>query len=119
MSFYRTLIAAVAAFGLATSVFAADEANTTTTTNVDKTATQTQTTADTTTQATTDKVNINTATAKELTKVKGLNSAKAKAIVTYRKKHGDFKAVEDLKEVKGFKKMNEKVLKEIQDQVTV
>lgn len=127
MSFYRTFIAAVAAFGLATSVFAADE--TTTSTTTDKTATQatapatqTATTAtdeNASTNAMTDKVNINTASAKELMKVKGLNSAKAKAIVSYRKKHGDFKSTDDLKEVKGFKKMNEKTLKDIQDQVTV
>ena len=52
-------------------------------------------------------------------KVKGLNAARAKAIVTYRKKHGDFKSIDELKEVKGFKKMNEKKMQEYQDQLTV
>lgn len=139
MSFYRSLIVAVAAMGLATSVFAADEnattTNTTTTTeatstqaaapaeqaSADKSATTTETKSTTTetTTATTDKVDLNKATVKELMKVKGLNASKAKAIVTYRKKHGDFKSVEDLKEVKGFKKMNEKMMQKIADQLTV
>lgn len=122
MSFYRTFIAAVAAMGLATAVFAADEATTTTTTGDNNQAMQATTTTDTNTQAaaTTDqaKVNVNTATAKDLMKVKGLNGAKAKAIVTYRKAHGDFKSLDDLKQVKGFQKMSEKSMKKVQDQLT-
>lgn len=114
MSFYRTLIAAVAALGLATSVFAADETSTTSST----TETPAASTETTTTTTTDQKVNVNTATAKELMKVKGLNGAKAKAIVNYRKKHGDFKSLDDLKDVKGMKKMNEKTMQEIQDQLT-
>lgn len=124
MSFYRSIIAAVAAMGLAASVFAADESTTQTTTG-DTTTTTTQQTADASstqgTEATTEqsKVDVNKATAKELMKVRGLNVAKAKAIVAYRKKHGDFKSLDELKEVKGFKKMNDESLKEIQDQLTV
>lgn len=122
MSFYRSFIAAIAAMGLATCVFAADE-STTATTNTQATteAAAPAQTADTTTTttATQDKVNLNKATAKELAKVKGLNAAKAKAIVAYRKKHGDFKSTDDLKEVKGFKKMDEKTMKDITDQLTV
>jgi competence protein ComEA len=124
MSFYRNVIAAVAAMTLATCVFA-DETTTTTSdttkTTADATApatTTTETTSEKTT-TTTEKVDLNKATAKDLMKVKGISAAKAKAIVTFRKKHGDFKAVEDLKEVKGFKKANEKTMQQIEDQLTV
>ncbi len=125
MSFYRTLIAVVAAMGLATAAFAADEATTSTTTT--DTSTKTVQIADssssqdaTATQGTDqEKVNVNKATVKELMKVKGLNAAKARAIVSYRKKHGDFKTLEDLKMVKGFKKMNDDNMKKIEDQLTI
>lgn len=120
MSMYRNVFATVAAMSLATFVFAADETTTTTTTNNETTPAATTTTADATTTTTTtttqEKVNVNTATAKELMKVKGLNAAKAKAIITYRKKHGDFTSVDQIKEVKALKKT--KNLQEIQDQLT-
>jgi competence protein ComEA len=138
MSIYRRLIVAVAAMGLATSVFAADENATTTTTTTDNaamapaTTTETApgptadaskedaatTTTTTTTTASSDKVDINKATVKELMKVKGVNAARAKAIVTFRKKHGDFKSIDDLKEVKGFKKLSDKKFQELQDRLT-
>ena len=121
MSFYRSVVAAVAAMTLAGAVFADDAATTTTTDTTTQTATQpadqsTDQAASTTADQT--KVNVNTATAKELMKVKGLNAAKAKAIVSYRKKHGDFKSLDDLKMVKGFKKMKDEDMKEVQDQLT-
>lgn len=65
------------------------------------------------------KVNLNKATVKELIKVEGLNAAKAKAIVAYRKKQGDFKTVDDLSQVKGFKKMKADELKKITDQLEI
>ncbi|WP_150138719.1 ComEA family DNA-binding protein [Candidatus Enterovibrio escicola] len=47
-------------------------------------------------------VNINSASEKELMlSLKGIGKKKAKAIIDYRKKHGQFKAVEDLIKVKG------------------
>ncbi len=47
-------------------------------------------------------VNLNKAGAKEIAKsLKGIGMKKAKAIVEYREKHGDFKAVEELASVKG------------------
>lgn len=116
MSFYRTFIAAVAAMGLATAVLA-DDTTTTTTTQTSGNATVSQ--ASDSTNAEQSKINLNTATAKELQKVKGVNSSKAKAIVSYRKKHGEFKSLDDLKQVAGFKKMNEQTLKDIQDQLTI
>ena len=47
-------------------------------------------------------VNINTATPAELDGVKGIGPSKAQAIVDYRSKHGPFKSLDDLKNVKGF-----------------
>jgi len=47
-------------------------------------------------------VNINTATQSELEAVKGLGPAKAKAILTYREAHGNFKSLDELDNVKGF-----------------
>lgn len=120
MSFYRNVIAALAAMGLASAVFAADATNAaksaTTTKPAAAASANTQQTADATQG---DKVNLNKANAKELAKVKGVNANKAKAIVAYRKKQGDFKSVEDLKNVKGFKRIDEKTMKDIQDQLTV
>jgi len=47
-------------------------------------------------------VNLNKAGAKEIAKaLKGVGMKKAQAIVEYREKHGDFKAVEELASVKG------------------
>jgi comEA protein len=131
MSLYRKLLVAVATMGLATFVFAADEGTTTTSTDSTTGTTDTQsatptTTTETTTTTTpttsdassTDKIDLNKATVRELMKVKGINAARAKAIVTFRKKHGDFKTVDDLKEVKGFKKLSDKKYQEIADQFT-
>lgn len=61
-------------------------------------------------------VNINTATADQLTVIKGLGPKKAQAIVDYRKDNGAFKSVEDLKKVPG---ISEKLFASIQPQVTV
>ncbi|WP_221799617.1 ComEA family DNA-binding protein [Oceanobacter mangrovi] len=47
------------------------------------------------------KININTATAAELTSLKGIGSAKAAAIVSYREQNGPFKTLDDLTQVRG------------------
>lgn len=53
-------------------------------------------------QVKSQKVNLNTAGAKEIAKsLTGVGLKKAHAIVEYRKKHGDFKKVEDVAAVKG------------------
>lgn len=46
-------------------------------------------------------VNINTADAQELTKLKGVGEKKAEAIIAWRNENGGFKTVDDLLEVKG------------------
>ena len=117
MSFYRSLLAAVAALALALPAFA-DETPATTEQAAQPAAQSTETQATTPAATEQTKVDINKATVKELTKVKGISPAKAKAIIAYRKKNGDFKSVEDLKNVKGFKKMNADQMKDIQDQLT-
>jgi competence protein ComEA len=47
------------------------------------------------------KVNINTATAEQLTQLKGVGSAYAERIVEYREKNGPFEKPEDLMKVQG------------------
>jgi competence protein ComEA len=134
MSFYRSVLAAVAALAIASPVFADDTAanaaqnpaadqnaapvaqqladnNATATDQQNTTASDQQTVSN-------DKVNINSATAKDLMKVKGLNATKARAIVIYRKKHGEFKSLDELTKVKGFSKLKSSKLRQIQDQLT-
>ena len=48
-----------------------------------------------------DRVNINTATAAELSKLKGVGPAVARRIVEYRDAHGEFKRPEDIRKVEG------------------
>ena len=122
MSFYRSVLAAVAAIAFVAPVFADDTTTTTGTTGT--TTEQTATTGDaatttTTTTTTEAKVDVNKATAKELMKVKGISSSRAKSIISYRKKNGDFKSLDDLTKVSGFKNINTKTLQSIQDQLSV
>jgi len=133
MSIYGKVIAAVAAMGLATCVLADENANNMPSNNNSNMPAQ-QMQADSTPAATTPaatneaaatpaateaKVDLNKADAKELMQIKGINAAKAKAIITFRKQHGDFKSVDEIKEVKGFKNMNEKHLDKILNQLTI
>ncbi len=48
-----------------------------------------------------DPININTATVKELVKLKGIGRIIAERIIQYRQKNGEFKTVKDLLNVKG------------------
>lgn len=121
MSLFRTLLAAAAALAIASPVFAADDATTGNATQPEATApaAQTDNTQAAAPAGTEAKININSATAKELMKVKGLNASKARAIVNYRKKHGNFKTLDDLAKVKGFNKLHGDNLKNIQDQLDI
>jgi len=62
------------------------------------------------------KVNINTATANELTALNGIGTAKAEAIVAYRTQHGKFQTIDDLAKVKG---IGSKIIEKIKPEVTV
>lgn len=57
------------------------------------------------------KVDINTASAVDLQKIKGVGPAKAKAIVEYRQKNGSFKNIDELKKVKGIGDKNFEAIK--------
>lgn len=61
-------------------------------------------------------VNINTASQSELETLPGVGPAKAKAIVEYRKQHGNFKSVEELKNVKG---IGEGIFAKMKNEATV
>ena len=60
-------------------------------------------------------VNINTATVKELSTLKGIGEKKAEAIVSYREANGKFKSINELANVKG---IGEKMLQNLKDQIT-
>ena len=122
MSFYRSIFATLAVVALASPVFADDAANVTGSADQTKAVQVADATGATSTdqQSTTEtKIDINKATKKELTKVKGLNANKAKAIVAYRKKNGDFKSMDDLKNVKGFAKMKATKMQKMMNQMSV
>ena len=61
-------------------------------------------------------VNINTATVEELTTLKGVGEKRAQEIIDYRKKHGNFKSVDDLGKVPG---IGPGLMKQIRPQITV
>jgi len=61
-------------------------------------------------------VDINTATQSELESIKGLGPSKAKAIIAYREKKGNFKSIEELDNVKGFGKSS---IAKLRDELTV
>lgn len=62
------------------------------------------------------KLNLNTASAQELTELRGIGQKTADAIVAYRESNGPFKSVEELVEVKG---IGEKLMVSLRDHVTV
>lgn len=63
------------------------------------------------------KVGLNKSDAKTLMQVKGMSAYKAHAIVAYRKQNGDFKTMDDLAKVKGFKRLKPENLKPLTDQL--
>lgn len=62
------------------------------------------------------KININTATAEELTQLKGVGEKIAESIVKYREENGLFKSVADLESVKG---IGPKILADNADMLTI
>lgn len=61
-------------------------------------------------------VNLNTATEAELTTLPGIGPSKAAAILTYRTDNGNFKTIEELKEVTG---IGDKTFDQLKDAITV
>ena len=61
-------------------------------------------------------ININTASAEQLTALNGIGEAKAAAIVEHRKAHGPFKSVDQLVDVKG---IGLKLVEKNRDMMTV
>jgi len=62
------------------------------------------------------KININTADEAALMTLQGIGKSKAKAILEFRQKNGNFKTVDDLTKVKG---IGETTLDHLRDQLTV
>ena len=62
------------------------------------------------------KVNINTADSETLQTLDGIGEAKAKAIIEYRNKNGDFKNIEDIKNVSG---IGDSVYEKIKENITI
>ena len=63
-----------------------------------------------------DKININTATVEELAKLQRVTPKLAADIAEYRARNGNFKTIDDLKNVKGF---DDKLLKLNKDLITI
>lgn len=63
-----------------------------------------------------DRLNINTATAKELMRLSGIGEKKAAEIVAYREENGGFSDIAELMRVSG---IGEKTFAEIKDEITV
>ena len=62
------------------------------------------------------KININTADETTLQTLDGIGETKAKAIIEYRNKNGNFKTIEDIKNVSG---IGDSVYEKIKDKITV
>lgn len=63
-----------------------------------------------------NKINLNTASKEQLMTLSGVGSAKADAIIAYRKEQGGFQSIEDIMKIEGIK---EGVFKKIKDKITV
>lgn len=64
----------------------------------------------------TDKISINKATLEELQTITGIGLTKAKNIIEYRNTNGDFKSIEDIKNVSG---IGDSTFEKIKDQITI
>lgn len=62
------------------------------------------------------KVNLNTASKEEIMTLSGIGEVKADSIIRYRKEHGGFQSVEDIKKIEGIK---DGVFSKIKDQITI
>ncbi len=62
-----------------------------------------------------EKININSASTKELSTIPGIGKKKAEAIIAYRTQNGSFSSIDDLKKVKG---IGRKIIEKIKAHVT-
>lgn len=120
MSIFKKLLIISASMMLAACMGASNGTNATTATQATAkkrvTVVHTKKAARKTTVAPTKPVNINTADAKTLAKVRGISMKRANAIVAYRTKNGNFTSTQDLVKVKGISK---KFLKRVEKSLTV
>lgn len=63
-----------------------------------------------------DLININTADISKLTTLSGIGEAKAKDIISYREKYGNFASIEDIKKVSG---ISDATYEKIKDSITI
>lgn len=61
-------------------------------------------------------IDLNSATQSELEQLNGIGPTKAKAIVDYRKQHGNFKRIQELENVNG---IGEATVKKLRDQIII
>ena len=71
---------------------------------------------ETSSERTSSLININIASKEELMNLSGLGETKAKSIIEYREKNGNFKNIESIKEVPG---IGEAIFEKIKDYITV
>jgi competence protein ComEA len=57
-------------------------------------------------------LDINTASAEEFVKVKGIGAKKAERIISYRTEHGKFNSIDELKNIKGIGEKIVSIIKE-------
>lgn len=70
----------------------------------------------TTTTADHEPINLNSASKEQLTTITGIGDKKADLILQYRQEHGQFKSVDDLKNINGF---GDKTVDKLRDQLAV
>lgn len=91
----NTLLTLLITAGVSSTAFAATPTQTQTVTPA------TQSTSQAIQQPAIATVNVNTATVEQLSTLKGIGPAKAKAIVQFREEYGTFNSLDDLASVKG------------------
>lgn len=92
---------------------------TTTTTEIPNNAAipdNSNTSSDTSSATTNLKINLNTASKEELTKLSGIGEAKAQDIIDYRNTNGSFKTIEEIKNISG---IGDALFAKIKDNITI
>lgn len=74
------------------------------------------TSSDTSSATTNLKINLNTASKEELTKLNGIGEAKAQDIIGYRNTNGSFKTIEEIKNISG---IGDALFAKIKDNITI